>query len=171
MQKDFLTFILITGTPGTGKTTISRLLAEKINYEHIDVSELIKTKKAYNSVDDSLQCTIYDEIILNSELCKFINKKPKIFDFHSAEVFDKKWLCLVVVLRTDNSILYERLQQRNYSKAKISENVEAEIMQVVLDDAFLCFEKDIVIELQNNNQDDIERIVKLIIKKLNLEYF
>jgi adenylate kinase len=47
---------------------------------------------------------------------------------------------LVVVLQTDNSVLYERLEQRGYPAAKISENVECEIMMVLLQEAHDSYE-------------------------------
>lgn len=34
--------ILITGTPGTGKTTTASLIAEEVGFSHIDVSALVK---------------------------------------------------------------------------------------------------------------------------------
>jgi len=34
--------ILITGTPGTGKTTTASLVAEEAGFTHIDVSALVK---------------------------------------------------------------------------------------------------------------------------------
>ncbi len=41
----------------------------------------------------------------------------------------------MVVLTTDNSILYSRLEARGYPQAKISENVQCEIMNVVVEEA------------------------------------
>jgi hypothetical protein len=35
-----------------------------------------------------------------------------IVDFHGADLFPERWFDLVVVLRTDNSVLYPRLQSR-----------------------------------------------------------
>ena len=34
--------ILITGTPGTGKTTTASLIAEETGFAHVDVSALVK---------------------------------------------------------------------------------------------------------------------------------
>ena len=35
-----------------------------------------------------------------------------IVDFHSCDFFPERWFDLVVVLRTDNTILYPRLEKR-----------------------------------------------------------
>jgi adenylate kinase len=47
---------------------------------------------------------------------------------------------LVVVLQTDNTVLYERLERRNYPQAKVTENVECEIMMVLLQEAHDSYE-------------------------------
>lgn len=51
-----------------------------------------------------------------------------------------RWFDLVFVLQTDNGVLYERLEQRGYSQAKIQENVECEIMMVLLQEAHDSYE-------------------------------
>jgi adenylate kinase len=45
-----------------------------------------------------------------------------------------------VVLQVDNGVLYERLEKRNYPQAKITENVECEIMMVLLQEAHDSYE-------------------------------
>ena len=47
----------------------------------------------------------------------------------------RRWFDLVVVLMTDNTVLYERLEKRGYEEKKISENVQCEIMQVIAEEA------------------------------------
>ena len=56
----------------------------------------------------------------------------------------------MLVLRTDNGMLYPRLQGRCYSEKKLSENMEAEIMQVILDEARESYKEEIVIELRSD---------------------
>lgn len=78
-----------------------------------------------------------------------------IVDFHSCDIFPERWFDLVMVLRADNTILYDRLVQRGYQANKVTENVECEIMQVVLDEALGSYQEDIVVERQS---DDIEQM-------------
>ena len=47
----------------------------------------------------------------------------------------RRWFDLVIVLTTDNAILYERLEKRGYDQKKISENVQCEIMAVIVEEA------------------------------------
>lgn len=46
----------------------------------------------------------------------------------------------MVVLQTDNTVLYERLERRGYAQPKITENVECEIMMVLLQEAHDSYE-------------------------------
>lgn len=51
-----------------------------------------------------------------------------------------RWFDLVVVLQTDNGVLYDRLEKRGYPQPKITENVECEIMMVLLQEAHDSYE-------------------------------
>lgn len=55
--------IVITGTPGTGKTTHAQLLAEQspVPLQYINVSELIKEKTLHDGFDEEWQTYIVDE--------------------------------------------------------------------------------------------------------------
>lgn len=55
--------ILITGTPGTGKTTHAQLLVEEspLPLRHINVGDLIKDKALYEEYDEEWQSYTVDE--------------------------------------------------------------------------------------------------------------
>lgn len=53
--------IIITGTPGTGKTTHSELLAERTGLKHISVNDVVKDKECHEGWDDEYQSWIVDE--------------------------------------------------------------------------------------------------------------
>jgi len=55
-------------------------------------------------------CFWYIQVI--DELEERMSKGGNIVDYHSCEFFPERWFDIVFVLRTDNSILYKRLQQR-----------------------------------------------------------
>jgi adenylate kinase len=59
-------------------------------------------------------------------------------------------------LRTDNTALFDRLTKRGYSTLKVGENVEAEIMQVVLEEALESYAEGAVHELASNSVEDME---------------
>ena len=53
--------VLVTGTPGTGKTTISQMLAEATGYRHINVGEWVKERQLHDGWDEAHDCFILDE--------------------------------------------------------------------------------------------------------------
>lgn len=57
--------ILITGTPGTGKTTTSAALAEAANLRHINVGDLVKEKSLHDGWDDEFDCYIINEDLVS----------------------------------------------------------------------------------------------------------
>lgn len=57
--------ILITGTPGTGKTTMASALAEATQLRHINVGELVKQKNLHDGWDDQFDCYIINEDLVN----------------------------------------------------------------------------------------------------------
>jgi len=57
-------------------------------------------------------CCCYLCVQVIDELEERMSKGGNIVDYHSCEFFPERWFDVVFVLRTDNSILYKRLQQR-----------------------------------------------------------
>nr|CAG8594708.1 4307_t:CDS:2 [Entrophospora candida] len=149
--------ILITGTPGTGKSTLSELLAKSTNYKYINVGELAKEKNLYDGYNETFDTNILDDDKVVDELEEIIEEDGgNIIDFHSCELFPERWFDLIIVLRADITILYDRLEKRKYTGQKITENVDCEIFQIVLEEAKESYSEEIVVELQSNNTDDIE---------------
>jgi adenylate kinase len=54
--------------------------------------------------------------------------------------------------------------RRNYPLKKIQENNEAEIMQVVLEEARTSYPAEIVVELKSESMEDLEANVKRIVE-------
>ncbi|KAI8056683.1 Hop-interacting protein THI105 [Syncephalis plumigaleata] len=150
--------ILITGTPGTGKTTLSELVALALNYEHINASELVKTRSLHDGYDEEFDTYILNDDKLCDELEESLGSATGgyIVDFHTCDVFPERWFDLVVVLRANNTVLYDRLSERGYSQRKITENVECEIMQVVLEEAHESYQEEIIVELQSDSVEQME---------------
>ena len=55
--------IIITGTPGTGKSTLAHLLSEEspIPLRHINVGEWVKVRQLYEGYDEEWQSYTVDE--------------------------------------------------------------------------------------------------------------
>ncbi|KDQ63762.1 hypothetical protein JAAARDRAFT_53954 [Jaapia argillacea MUCL 33604] len=158
--------IIITGTPGVGKSTHAQLLAQEspVPLKHINVGEWVKEKGLYETFDQDWQSYEVDEDKLLDELEPLASAGGVILDWHTCEIFPERWADLVVVLRCDHTKLWERLENRGYPLKKIQENNEAEIMQVVLEEARSSYESEIVVELQSEGTEDLESNVARIVQ-------
>ena len=157
--------ILVTGTPGVGKTATASLIAETIGLKHINVGELIKQNKCYDGHDDALDTHLLDEDKLLDLMENMLQECADdnvgiVADYHSCELFPERWFDLILVLRAKTDVLYDRLVERGYNEKKRSENLEAEIMQVVLDEARESYDTEIVQEVQSNTVEEMESNVE-----------
>lgn len=53
--------ILITGTPGTGKTTTAELVAGATGLRHLNVGALVKEQELHSGWDEEFDCHVIDE--------------------------------------------------------------------------------------------------------------
>ena len=143
------TVIFISGTPCTGKTTVAIELNDYLSDNGFN-SKLIKINdfaiendlvlgedpdKFYKVIDiDKLNDC------LNREINNFLSNdtegsiKVLIVEGHLSHLCDGA--DKMIVLRLNPSILEERLNERNYSKSKIEENLESEALAVCSAEAY-----------------------------------
>ncbi|CEP62582.1 nucleoside-triphosphatase LALA0_S05e08834g [Lachancea lanzarotensis] len=156
--------ILVTGTPGCGKTTTSELLSRHLkDSRYYNISDFARDNKCYEGFDDARKSHIVDEDKLLDHLEPLLRKGGAIVDWHVNDIFPERLIDLVVVLRCDNSVLYDRLAARGYHEAKLQENIDAEIMGVVMQDAVDSYAAEIVVELQSNSTEDMEQNVDRVV--------
>ncbi|NUN11278.1 AAA family ATPase [Candidatus Micrarchaeota archaeon] len=116
--------ILITGTPGTGKTFFAKELSKKLGLELVDVTALVKEKKIYKKQGRELEVDL-------KKLKKELEKKDDC-------IIESHLLCEfslgkeVIVLRCNPKELEKRLNARNYSKKKVLDNVLLEALDYCL---------------------------------------
>ena len=89
-----------------------------------------------------------------------------ILEFHSCDFFPERWFQLVVLLRCDNTNLYDRLAERGYNQEKITENIECEIMEVTSEEVKDSYKESIIFELKNHHIDDVEENIAKIKERL-----
>jgi adenylate kinase len=159
--------ILITGTPGVGKTATASLLAERLRLKHISPGDLAKERHLYDGRDETLDTYILDEDKLLDAMEALIEESEEkgigvVADFHMCEIFPERWFDLVLVLRANTEVLYDRLTSRGYSEKKLSENMESEIMQVILDEAREAYDPAIVHEVPSNTLEEMESNVERV---------
>ncbi|GME42410.1 Hemoglobin and proliferation regulated protein [Neofusicoccum parvum] len=154
--------IIITGTPGVGKTTHAQLLAQNSGLRHLAINQVAKERDCYDGRDEELGSWIVDEDKLLDAIEPDVLRGGNIIDWHACDLFPRSWIDLVVVVRADSTLLYDRLSARGYSSRKLDENMDAEIMQVLLDEARDAFDEEIVVELRSNDADEVEGNVERI---------
>jgi adenylate kinase len=151
--------ILITGTPGTGKSSLAEAVSKKIGFEYMNVGDMVKDSKFYSEYNEEFDTYIMDddkEDQLLDAIEPVVKQGGVVVDYHSPGIFGESWFDLVLVLRADTEVLFDRLTQRNYSEKKRTENMECEIMEVVLEDARESYDESMVHELPSNTLDDME---------------
>jgi len=144
--------ILITGTPGTGKSTLAKFLAKKLGWERLDLHPYYsQLSTRYNP---KKRCYEIDFNKLKRFVTKKLKeaKKPLILDSHISHQLPKEIVNLCIVLTSSNlKILEKRLKQRKYSKQKIRENLDSEIFQVCLNQARENGHKLLIIDIAKDN--------------------
>jgi len=160
---------VITGTPGVGKSSVSRLLASRINAQVISVNELVKKEKLYCGVDKKRDTLIADIKKISKRIENLISNisESVIVEGHFAtDVVSPEKINLVFVLRKDPEELKRVLKNRSYKESKIKENLAAEILDVCLYDAIKRCGVNKVCEVDATSKS-LEEIVQEMIDVLN----
>ncbi|MAG60663.1 hypothetical protein CL619_02640 [archaeon] len=141
MEQDSLKrLLIITGTPGTGKSTLAKLLIEQLGLLHLDLYELIESDKKLSS-EYNKEKDCYDlDMDKVEELVKLrLEENPgqvMVLDSHVAHHLSSKIICGAIIVRcSDLKELESRLLARNYSANKVKENLDSEIFDVCYDES------------------------------------
>ncbi len=158
--------IIVGGTPGTGKTTLAKRLAKKLNFHYLDVNKIIEKYNISEGYDKKRDTKIIDTKKLNLALTKEIrnfkqSKEGIIIDSHLSHYLPKKYVDLCIVTKCNLKEMENRLKKKKYSKSKIRENLDAEIFDVCLNEAKENRHKVIVIDTTKGlNIENISRKIK-----------
>ncbi len=117
--------ILLTGTPGTGKTTVARELSKRTGRRVIAVNDVVGDD--YLSIENGTKVV---EPAAVGEKIKALLKEDSIIEGHMAHLLGIGGI--VIVLRTEPSELRRRLEKKGFEKSKLEENLEAEAIDVCL---------------------------------------
>ena len=134
--------IFISGTPCTGKTTVSEELSQKLNWELVKINDLAISNNLVLGIDDDKGYKIIDIDALNETLLDIISKSDNLIVeghlSHLCSGADK-----LIILRCRPEILEKRLVSRDYSEAKIHENLEAEALGVCSAESLDIYENNV----------------------------
>ncbi|KAK1050676.1 factor activating pos9 [Friedmanniomyces endolithicus] len=161
--------IIITGTPGVGKTTHSETLAQRTGLHHLDINEVVKKHnigESSNDPDDP-NTKIVDEDRLLDCIENDLEDGGQIIDWHACDLFPPRLIDLVCVVRCENKVLYDRLKKRGYGEKKLQENMDCEIMEVLLQEAREAYDEEMVVELRSESTEEIDSNVERIEQWIN----
>lgn len=146
LYPDFPVKIGVTGTPGTGKSTVSKHLNGKV----IDLKEYLEEENL-GEVNENGEIEV--------EIEKLREKSPEepenrdlVLEGHLVHFLD---LDYCVVLRCQPDVLRERLQKRDYTSEKVEENIESEKMDLILSQAVQNQEKVFEVDTTGKSVEEV----------------
>ncbi len=150
--------VALTGTPGTGKTSVARILEKTFK-----VVYLKNFKDARIGYDKDRDSYIMDLEKIKKEIDNIDQEGTVIIEGHFAHEMN---VDMVIVLRCHPDVLKKRLSQRDYKDEKIMENLEAEAMSLITSEAILIHGKDKVFEIDTTDRrpEECADLVMHIIK-------
>jgi len=152
--------ILITGTPCTGKTTVSHALASKLNALYINLTELATQENLTIGKDKKRNTTIINETRMKqktNQIIKQSTKKNIIIDGHyAANVVPKQLISYVFVLRRNPVELRKIMEKCGFKNNKLWENLASEILDVCLVDALNIQTTGKICEIDTTNKSTKE---------------
>ncbi len=157
--------IAISGTPGTGKHTIARELADKLGYEVLDAINLLKKKDmetlvSVRELNEVISPRLKDRTIVVSHLSHFLTSKE---------------ISVFIVLRCDPVTLIKRLGKRGYSTEKIYDNAMFEAIDGTIIEARELHKNVVQVDNTRNERRVVRMLERLItdgrpVKKFSEDY-
>ncbi|MBI5347685.1 MAG: adenylate kinase family protein [Candidatus Aenigmarchaeota archaeon] len=154
--------IAVAGTPGTGKTALAKLLAKKLNANLISIN--ILARKIPGTMDKKRKTKVIDIRLLQKAAASRLKKGLNIIEGHPSHLLRAD---IVIVLRTDPVVLKKRLKKHGWDAAKIRENVEAEMLDVVTIEALEKHRKGIIeVDTTGKTVSQVSKPVMATIERL-----
>jgi adenylate kinase len=157
--------IIITGSPGTGKSSIAKMLSKRLGLELLDLKRIAIRKKLVGKNHE------VDIGRLAKAMRPLVRKNDFIVEGHLACEF-RIPADFVFVLRTHPSVLKKRLSKRRYGGKKLDENLMSEMLDYCVVRAQAEY-KNPPIELDTSRRSiaecasEIEKAIKRKKKKLD----
>lgn len=160
--------IVISGSVGSGKTTIAKNLAKRLKFEVVHLGDLadefkIKDVKELQTFDFDID-SLLDNIEKKIKLWKK-QKKNIVIESHFAHFIKPEFVDLLFIINRDLKELKKEYKIRKYNTQKIKDNLEVESFNLCFYEALECgFEEEDKIFCINNDKD-----LNLIVKEMCLK--
>jgi adenylate kinase len=154
--------LVITGSPGVGKHTSARIIADRTGAEIIDINGVaIDSDAIAEKTERGLEVNVKKLGRLLTRMMKA--KKDLIVVGHLAPyVVKPASVSVVVVLRRSPYELEKTLKKRGYIAGKVRENLASEILGVSLYDSVKTFGKRKVVEFDTTNKTPDQTAVEIM---------
>lgn len=149
--------IALTGTPGTGKTSVARAL-EKQDFKVLNLTAFAK-EQGLGTPGKEFEV---DVPVMVESLEEREFEEDTVIEGHLAHHYPAD---ICVVLRTRPDVLRERLQERDYSSEKVEDNVDSEALDLVLQEAVQEQETVIEIDTTGRNAEEVAEEMRKRIEK------
>ena len=155
-----MTRIGITGNPGVGKHTVSKLLSKKKGLSIIDINKIIISNHAFITKNSKMEINLKKARELIKDQVK--NENIIIVGHLLPYLIRKKELDFVIILRRSPYSLIEEYKRRNYSIQKIQENIAGEILGICFYDTLKVFGKKKISEIDTTRSTPEETMKNVI---------
>ena len=153
--------IVITGTPGSGKHTVSKEVAIKTGLTIVDITSIaidsghVEKNHGINEVD----VTKLEDFLVDK-----ISEKNLVVGHLAPYVLTKKCVKKIIILRRNPYDLIAVYKDRGYSEGKIKENIGSEVLGTIVYDTINKFqEKAVQIDVSRRTVNDtVNEIIKII---------
>lgn len=157
--------IAITGTPGTGKTSVAKKLIRK-GYIVLDLNKIACENDFLLGRDEKRKSNIVDIDRLDLFIKKnYINFNIVFVESHLSHLL--KCVDKLIILRLEPFQLKKNLKKKGWNEKKIKENLESEILDIILCESVEIHSKDNIAELNvtNKSADEIVLIIIDLVKE------
>lgn len=142
--------LVVVGTPGVGKTSISNILASRLTGLHIDLTKLVKDEELSSGYNSRHNTLLVDVVKVRQKVEEMLKKRSGyiIVEGHFAmDIVASEDVSLAFVLRRNPWELRLTLRERGFEEKKVIENVAAEVLDVCLIDSLEAYGKEKVCEI------------------------
>jgi len=146
---------VITGSPGVGKHTVARKVADQRGLEILDLSRVAAGSAAAEEAGGTLDV---DAGKLRDILRGRISKDTLVVGHLAPYVIGRRQAELAVVLRKSPYKLDRVYRRRGYSESKRTENQGGEILGIIAYDAAARFGREKVVQVDTSNRSVMETV-------------